>query len=52
MFIDAVEQSLQNGTSFNEVSFTEKITTFEDNWTKGQEKYSSKPEGDCIFLNR
>ena len=52
MFVDAVEQSLQNNTPFDDTAFTKKITVFENTWTKGHEKYSSKPYGDCISLSR
>ena len=52
MFIDEVELSLKNNTSFNDSTFTNKLTVFEDHWTKGHEHYASKPSGDCMLLSR
>ena len=52
MFIEGIEQSLQNNTPFNEAFFTKKLTAFEDNWIKGHEKYSSKSDGNCISLSK
>jgi len=52
MFIDAAEQSLKNNVSFNDTAFEKKIIAFEDHWTKGHEKYISKPVGACMTISR
>jgi len=52
LFVDDVEKSLQDSRAFNDSAFAEKLTAFEDNWTKGKEKYVSKPIGDCMVISR
>ncbi|MDP4283456.1 MAG: alpha-N-acetylglucosaminidase C-terminal domain-containing protein, partial [Bacteroidota bacterium] len=52
MFIDEIELSLKNKTVFNDTSFSKKLAIFEDQWTKGREKYSPKPIGDCMAISR
>lgn len=52
MFIDEVELSLKNKTAFNKIAFAKKLKAFEDQWTKGLEKYKSKPVGDCMSVSR
>jgi alpha-N-acetylglucosaminidase len=52
LFIDDVEKSLQNNIPFNDTAFAKKLTAFEDKWTRGKEKYSSTPSGDCMTISR
>ena len=52
LFVDEVEKSLQNNISFNDTSFAKKLTSFEDQWTKGKEKYAAKPLGDCMSISK
>ncbi len=51
MFIEAVEQSLQKNVPFDSAAFVKKVTAFEELWTKGREKYISKPTGDCMGVS-
>lgn len=52
LFVNDIEESLQNNIPFNDTTFAKKLTAFEDKWTKGKEKYSSKPIGDCMQVSR
>lgn len=52
MFIDEVELSLKNKITFDETDFVKKLTAFENQWTKGLEKYKSEPVGDCMTVSR
>lgn len=52
LFIEDAEKSLQNTIPFNDTAFAKKLTAFEDKWTKGKEKYSSKASGDCMATSR
>ncbi|MGZ3888221.1 MAG: alpha-N-acetylglucosaminidase [Flavisolibacter sp.] len=52
LFIEDIEASLQSNKAFNDTAFSKKLTTFEDQWTKGHEKYRSRPSGDGITISR
>ncbi len=51
LFINAVENSLQKHIPFDEKVFTKQLTAFEDHWTKGKEKYTAQPVGDCMQIS-
>lgn len=50
MFIDQVINAAKNSTAFDEKKFHEKVTSFEINWTKKTDTYSSVPTGNTIII--
>jgi alpha-N-acetylglucosaminidase len=52
LFINEVMKCVKENIPFNDTTFTEKLTKFEDHWTHGLEKYRSKPAGNPITLSR
>lgn len=52
LFVDEIEKDLQNNITFNDTTFSKKLTAFEDAWTKGKERYSSNPSGNCMQISK
>jgi len=52
LFIGEIEKALETGVIMTDSAFSKKLTSFEEAWTKGKEKYSAKPSGDCMSISR
>ena len=50
MFIDQVVNSVKNKTMFDEKKFHEKVTSFEINWIKRTDTYSSVAKGNTVVI--
>ncbi len=49
MLIEQVEQSLKSKSKFNYKRFESNVTAFEENWTKQNNNYRTKPIGDPVI---
>ena len=52
LFIRAVENALRRDIPFDEAALDRDLSSFEDHWTMGREKYASQPVGDCVQISR
>jgi alpha-N-acetylglucosaminidase len=52
LFIKDVITAVKNKQDFNEKQFLKEVVDFEGDWVLQQQKFSTKPAGNCLGLNR